>query len=175
MLDYAKSKSPSNYGFQFCRSLSLPVPDRFADFVTAFGVFTQLSPSEMYLYLEEIKRALKPRGTLIFSFLEFGDPEHRSAFLAEVNNRRAGGMGTDLNTLIERSVIEKWCSEIGYRIALFVDGRSAPWDGHPLCQAIACPQTLRLMMMSCARRSQLSDRGRSIPVPFPAGAFVSPA
>ena len=59
LLDYAATKSPTNYSFVLNRSLTLPADEKSADFVTAFSVFTHLLPSESYLYMEDARRVLK--------------------------------------------------------------------------------------------------------------------
>ena len=138
LLDYAQSKSPPHYVFKLHHHLDIPATDHFADFVTAFSVFTHLQHAETYLYLEDIRRVLKPRGKLVFSFLEFADPSHWSAFASQVDARRQNGSGQFvLNTMIERPVIEHWAKQLGYTIERFVDGNDAPWDTNPLGQAVA--------------------------------------
>ena len=56
------------------RALYIPAPDACADMVCAFSVFTHLLHTETYLYLEDIRRVLRPGGRLVFSFLEFANP-----------------------------------------------------------------------------------------------------
>jgi SAM-dependent methyltransferase len=133
LLDYAKRKSPPNYAFLLHREMSVPAPDRSADFVTAFSVFTHLLHSESYLYLEDIRRVLKPDGKVVFSFLEFADAHHWPAFESEIEARQTG-RPTVLNTMIERSAIECWADRLGYIVERFVDGTAAPWQ---LWQALA--------------------------------------
>jgi SAM-dependent methyltransferase len=90
LLDYAASKCPPSYRFSLNHSLSLPVADGAADFISAFSVFTHLLPSEIYIYLEDMHRALRPGGTVVFSFMEVADPEHWGPFMSEVAVRRGG-------------------------------------------------------------------------------------
>ena len=91
LLDYAASRSPINYQFILNRTLAIPAADDSADMVCAFSLFTHLLHSETYLYMEDAKRVLKSGGKLVFTFLEFVDPQHWPQFMGEVNGRRPGG------------------------------------------------------------------------------------
>ncbi len=133
LLDYAATKSPSNYRFVLNRSLTIPCKDASADFVTAFSVFTHLLHSESFLYMQDIKRVLKVGGKLVLSFLEFANPAHWASFISEVESRRAGGNG-HLNMLIERSVLKKWAAELGYSM---IDDQDAQWGAKPFGQGVA--------------------------------------
>jgi SAM-dependent methyltransferase len=139
LLDYAKAKSPPHYIFKLHRQLNIPAPDHSADFVTAFSLFTRLLHSESYLYLEDIRRVLKPKGKLIFSFLEFADPNHWPAFSREIETRRANGAAivSALVTMIERNAIKCWAERLGYTEERIVDGKEAPWGTDPLGQSVA--------------------------------------
>jgi ubiquinone/menaquinone biosynthesis C-methylase UbiE len=137
LLDYAASKAPPDYRFVLHRDLHIPAPDACADMVCAFSVFTHLLHTETYLYLQDIRRVLLPGGRLVFSFLEFGDPEHWPVFAATVAAYRTGTL-PHLNQYVERSVIDLWCEKLGYVREMFVDGSAAPWgDAGPLWQSVA--------------------------------------
>jgi len=135
LLDYAATKSPTNYRFVLNRSLTLPADDKSADFVTAFSVFTHLLPSESYLYMEDARRVLKPGGKLVFSFLEVVEPSHWFAFEGEVNSRRAGG-SSHLNMMLERPMIKRMAETLGYSEPTFIGGSDAPWGGQSLGQSV---------------------------------------
>jgi ubiquinone/menaquinone biosynthesis C-methylase UbiE len=138
LLDYAKSKSPPHYIFKLHRQLSIPAPDHSADFITAFSVFTHLLHSESYLYLQDMKRALKPNGKIIFSFLEFADPNHWPMFASEIEARRANGaVVSALVTMIERKAIKCWAERLGYAVERIIGGDDAPWGTDPLGQSVA--------------------------------------
>ncbi|CAB3691525.1 2-methoxy-6-polyprenyl-1,4-benzoquinol methylase, mitochondrial [Paraburkholderia sediminicola] len=121
LLDYAKSKTPAHYRFARHTALSLPTGDEAIDIACAFSVFTHLLHHESYLYLQDMRRALKPGGRVIFSFLEFAAPTHWIVFENTAKALRAGNPGP-LNTFIERPAVEKWAAELGYRIERFIDG-----------------------------------------------------
>ncbi|MBX6374924.1 MAG: class I SAM-dependent methyltransferase [Acetobacteraceae bacterium] len=136
LLDYARTKAPPDYRFVRSVSFELPAPDASADMVCAFSVFTHLLHEETYLYLEDIRRVLKPGGRCVFSFLEFAEPNHWRIFEATVEGRRVGAV-PHLNTFIERSTIEAWARQLGFRETIFIGGCEAPWCGEPLGQSVA--------------------------------------
>ena len=136
LLDYAKTKTPSNYRFLLHRTLSIPSDDNQRDFVSAFSVFTHLLHAETYIYLEDIKRTLKGGGKLVFSFLEFESDIHWGVFEETVEAQRHHS-NAHLTTFIERSVIDTWCKKLGYQIEAFISGVEARWNGRPLWQSTA--------------------------------------
>jgi ubiquinone/menaquinone biosynthesis C-methylase UbiE len=140
LLRYAKKKSPENYRFILNRSLSIPLPDASFDMASAFSVFTHLLHHESYIYLEELRRVVRPCGTVVFSFLEFAEDSHWPQFEATVNVQRSATL-PHLNQYIERSQIDLWASKLGYTSVRFVDSLAAPW-GSPgaLGQSVAILQ-----------------------------------
>jgi ubiquinone/menaquinone biosynthesis C-methylase UbiE len=136
LLDYAKSKSPSRYRFLLNRDLSIPAAENSCDYLCAFSVFTHLLQAESYIYLEDIRRVLKPEGTLVFSFLEFGFDEHWAVFETTIDSQRQSP-NPPLNMFIERSVIDLWCKKLGYVQEGYIAATEKRWDGKPLGQSIA--------------------------------------
>ena len=134
LLDYAAKKSPG-YRFKLHRQLSIPARDASADIISAFSVFTHLLHHETFIYMEEAKRALKPGGKLIFSFLEFAEPGHWSVFSATVEAQRASSV-PHLNTFIERNMITIWAARLGFGEPLFFDAGQVP-GAAPLGQSLA--------------------------------------
>ncbi|HEY8681783.1 MAG TPA: methyltransferase domain-containing protein [Rhodanobacter sp.] len=140
LLKYAKKKSPENYRFILNRSLRVPLPDASADMATAFSVFTHLLHHESYIYLEELRRVVRPGGMVVFSFLEFSEPSHWSQFEATVEVQRSATL-PHLNQFLERSQIEWWSDKLGYEGVRFVDSSAAPWGtSGALGQSIAILQ-----------------------------------
>lgn len=135
LLEYARSKSNSSFKFLLHRELSLPVEDRSLDMGCAFSVFTHLQHDESFLYLQDARRALKPGGIFVFSFLEFTAKSHWSVFESTVSNRRAK-TPTHLNQFIERSVVKLWAEKLGFDIIEFVDPLGHPWGERPCGQAV---------------------------------------
>lgn len=136
-LDYARTKAPRTYRFVLNRTLNIPAPDASADMVAAFSVFTHLLHAETYLYMEDIRRVLRPGGRLVLSFLEFADPEHWLVFEGTVDAQRHSTL-PHLNQFIERNAIDLWCRRLGYEREAFIDGADAPWGDAPkLWQSLA--------------------------------------
>jgi ubiquinone/menaquinone biosynthesis C-methylase UbiE len=137
LLDYAAEKCPPHYRFKLHRELSIPVANASTDMICAFSVFTHLLHHESYLYIEDACRALKPKGKLIFSFLEFADPRHWKVFTDTVEVQRATTMLPHLNSFVERSAINVWASHLGFSDAEFIKGSDGVLGGKGLGQAIA--------------------------------------
>jgi ubiquinone/menaquinone biosynthesis C-methylase UbiE len=134
---YAQSKSDEGYRFVVNRALNIPSSDSSADMVSAFSIFTHLLHAETYLYLEDIKRVLRPGGHVVFSFLEFAEAGHWYVFVATVDAKRTNKMPL-LNQFIERDTIDTWCEHLGYEREAFISAGDAPWHSEPpLGQAIA--------------------------------------
>jgi SAM-dependent methyltransferase len=136
LLDYAAKASPPNYRFVLNRALSIPCDTSSIDMACAFSVFTHLLHAETYIYLEDIRRVLKPGGHLVFSFLAFGDPNHWTVFANTVAAQRTMSV-PHLNMFIERNAIELWCSKLDLTLVKFIDGTEAHWRTGPLGQAVA--------------------------------------
>jgi ubiquinone/menaquinone biosynthesis C-methylase UbiE len=137
LLDYAATKAPRTYRFLLNRTLRIPAPDASADMVCAFSVFTHLLHTESYIYMQDIFRVLRPGGRLVFSFLEFADPEHWLVFSGTVEAQR-NSAAPHLNQFIERNAIDAWCAKLGFERETFINGPDAPWGDAPnLWQATA--------------------------------------
>lgn len=136
LLDYARSKSPRNYKFLLHRHLSIPADDNSSDYIAAFSVFTHLLHTESFIYLQDIKRALKPGGTLVFSFLEYLVDSHWQIFESTVAAQKVQANGL-LNTFIERSAIDLWCDRLGYQRESYIPATEAVPGSAPLGQTVA--------------------------------------
>jgi len=87
--------------------------------------------------MEDIRRVLRPGGRLVFSFLEFANPDHWLVFGGTVESQRNSTL-PHLNQFIERNAIDLWCEKLGYEREAFIDGPDAPWGDAPrLWQATA--------------------------------------
>ncbi|WP_158913934.1 bifunctional 2-polyprenyl-6-hydroxyphenol methylase/3-demethylubiquinol 3-O-methyltransferase UbiG [Caulobacter sp. S45] len=135
LLAYARTRAPPSYRFVLNTKLTLPVTDERFDMACAFSVFTHLQHEETFLYLSELARVIRPGGRLVFSFLEFRAPEHwlvfRNAVHAVSESRRV-----HLDMFIERSVIDLWCSQLGFEREQFV-GPGDAGVGGSLGQSVA--------------------------------------
>jgi SAM-dependent methyltransferase len=99
--------------------LTIPASDNSKDFACAFSVFTHLPHAETYIYLEEIKRVLKPGGRLVFSFLEFAVPAHWTVFEKSVADARQPSV---LSEFIETGAIRTWCEHLNLHIGALHPG-----------------------------------------------------
>jgi SAM-dependent methyltransferase len=136
LLDYARTKSPPHYRFILNRTYSLPVPDASADMATAFSVFTHLFPEETYLYLEDMRRILRPGGRVVFSFLDFAEDYHWTTFEEAVANKRAG-KPSHINAFLARDTIALWSEKLGYECETFIGAQETIPGGSPLGQSVA--------------------------------------
>jgi len=133
LLDYAATKSPPHYLFLRSHALAVPAETGSLDFLCAFSLFTHLLHHETYLYMEDIHRALKPGGKLVFSFLEFGAAVHWPIFIATVNGSRTN-TSPHLNSFIERSAIQIWSSHLGFIVDGYIEPGQAVSPVGPLGQ-----------------------------------------
>jgi len=136
LLDYAVSKSPSNYKFKKHQQLNVPVVSESADIICVFSVFTHLLHHESYIYLEDMKRVLREGGIIIFSFLEFELSDHWAIFSATVEAQRNSTLPA-LNTFIEKSVIRIWAEKLNFEIIELINGNERKFGGKALGQSIA--------------------------------------
>ncbi len=108
-----------DWRFYEAPGLSIPEKDNDADFICFFSVFTHLLHEESYKYLKEAARVIKPRGKIIFSFLEFKIPSHWWIFEQVLADNRADKV---LNQFISRDAIEAWVSHLNLEIVDIFDG-----------------------------------------------------
>lgn len=132
LLDYAASRSRPGFRFQLHPALTIPRADESVDIACAFSVFTHLLHHESYIYLEEMKRVLRPGGRVVFSFLEFAEPRHWKFFQHAVAAQRNSEQPV-LCQFMERQVVANWAAALGLELERFVDGREDTGAG-PLGQ-----------------------------------------
>ncbi len=112
----------------------IPFPDKVANFVCFFSVFTHLLHEDSYRYLCEAHRVTKPGGHVVFSFLEFLIPSHWDIFQRSVET---GKFGLLENMFIDRDAIRSWASKAGFEVESICDGDKSHfpipeviiWDG----------------------------------------------
>lgn len=115
------------------RGLTIAAPDASLDMVYHWSVFTHIAPEECYLYMQDIFRALKPGGKLVFSFLELTEPEHRRVFFSRLKGYQKDRPPMLLDTFLHRDWIKWWASDIGFDAPTFSDGldnskHPEPWQ-----------------------------------------------
>lgn len=89
LIEYAAegNKAAKNFKFQVAEGLKVPAADNTVDFCSVFSVFTHMLHEDSYVYLEDIRRALKPGGKLVISFLEFSQEDHWPVFFEQFRPR----------------------------------------------------------------------------------------
>jgi SAM-dependent methyltransferase len=102
---------------------TIPAADSSADFVTFFSVFTHLLDEDIYRFMREAKRVLKPDGRIVFSFLDFGCDLHWPIFVKMVDDPIPSGV---LNKFITKLTIDRWARSLGLRVEEIRDG-SEKW------------------------------------------------
>lgn len=124
LTDYArKICRREDWGFHTTEGFGIPAPDASADFVCFFSVFTHLLHEDIYKYLTEAKRVLRPGGKIVFSFLDFAVPSHWTIFeltVADSNPNRV------LNMFVSKDAIQAWSQHLQLNVAAIYDGH-VPW------------------------------------------------
>ncbi len=128
LVTYLKTKC-LGYDAVVHRDLSIAAPSNSLDMVFHWSVFTHLYPEECYIYMEDIFRALKPGGKMVFSFLELEDENHHSIFQRRLAQFRRRGWSATLDTFLHRDWIRFWAQDIGFADVMFTDGSDA--SAHP--------------------------------------------
>ena len=131
LLDYAKQGCPPNWAFLQVEEIGIPFADDSADFACFFSVFTHLLHEETYCYLVEARRAVKPGGRIVFSFLEYEN--NWQIFEDTYNGIKGGGSNDHLNMFIGRDAITAWAAHLGMAI---VDIRAATDPFIPLSRPV---------------------------------------
>lgn len=108
-----------DWQFKATEGQLIPCDDAEADFVCFFSVFTHLLHEDTYRYFLESKRALRPGGTMVFSFLEFAVPCHWETFMASFIREEKG---RHLNQFLDRDAIRAFAGHAGLEIISIHDG-----------------------------------------------------
>ncbi|MBU6267266.1 MAG: class I SAM-dependent methyltransferase [Sphingomonadales bacterium] len=111
------------------RDLRIAAADGSLDMVFCASVFTHLHAEESYIYLEDIFRALKPGGRLVFSFCELEDPAHHGVFDRNVHNQRRGNDIVHLNAFLHRDWIRLFAARLGFGEPRFTAGDDTTHHG----------------------------------------------
>ena len=119
-LDYARRKcSREDWEFNLIEENNLLSDLPSFDFITFFSVFTHILDEDIFLYLQESIRHLKPQGRIIFSFLDFECENHWHIFEQNLENRTDKSV---MNTFLSKSTIRIWAKKLGLKIDRIHDG-----------------------------------------------------
>jgi len=121
LITFAKTNHP-NYDFFLHEDFSVRAEDATIDLLFAWSLFTHLNPEETYLYLQDAKRVLAPKGRLMFSFLEPLIPWHWQLFKDRVVQIAHGVKPAHLDYFFDRKFIEMISHDLGFEIIKFIDG-----------------------------------------------------
>lgn len=78
-----------------------------------------LLDEDIYRYIEEAKRLLKPGGKLVFSYLDFTVATHGTMFELTLTGRSPAPV---LNKFISKDAIHAWAHRFGLRVEQLHDG-----------------------------------------------------
>jgi ubiquinone/menaquinone biosynthesis C-methylase UbiE len=129
LLEFARKKcGRKDWTFKPVDRIEIPEKDGVADFVVFFSVLTHLTEKESYRYLQEAKRVLSRRGTIIASYLDPNIASHaRQAPKSWTNwrwwtqrSKRILGRG-HLNQLLSKKVLDHWSEELNLSIEYVED------------------------------------------------------
>lgn len=102
-----------DWRFEVAQGLVIPEEDGQVDIVCFFSVLTHLRHEASYLYLQEAARVLKPDGKIIFSFLEFYNPDNWEIFQNNINHIDGS---KPLNQFMSIEAIKIWAYRLGLEV-----------------------------------------------------------
>jgi len=120
-LDYARQKCDRrDWEFIPVDRVLIPVANLSADFVTFFSVFTHLLDEDIFKFLIEAKRVLKPDGCVVFSFLDFDCDSHWPLFLKTVDESDPNRV---LNKFTTKGAIRRLVRGAALQVQTIFDGQ----------------------------------------------------
>jgi SAM-dependent methyltransferase len=118
LIAYARERSNRpEWRFELTGSPTIPVEDETADMICFFSVFTHLPHEAIFAYLADARRALRPGGAVVASFLEFADPALWPVFEGMVESIATA---THLNQFVHRDDLVAWCGAVGLVAERFI-------------------------------------------------------
>ncbi len=119
-VDHARAvANRPDWRFEVSNGQAIPEMDGQADMVCFFSIFTHLFHEQAYLYLREASRVLKPRGRVVFSFLEFRIPDQWAIFSTLLEDAYREH---PLIMFMGRDAIQAWSEHSDLRVLHIIDG-----------------------------------------------------
>ncbi len=115
----AKVSGRPDWEFHTTTGSGIPAADGVADMVCFFSVFTHLHDDDIYRYLAEAKRVLKPGGKIVFSYLDYAVGTHWAIFAATLADKNPDRV---LNQFVSKDAIAAWCRHLGLTVERLCDG-----------------------------------------------------
>jgi SAM-dependent methyltransferase len=109
----ALAKGAPNFRFETVDRCAIPAADASADIVCGFSVITHLLDEQVFDYFREARRVLRPGGSVVFSYLDFGFPGHQKRFLAFAKDHAAR---SDVLKFLERSTLRFFAESVGLKV-----------------------------------------------------------
>jgi SAM-dependent methyltransferase len=120
LLDHARQIcNRTDWKFLLTDGTAVPAEDNTVDFACFFSVFTHLRHEESYRYLEQTKKALRPGGLIVFSFLEFKIHSHWAVFDHMIQHSRPE---SPLNQFMDRDGIAQFARYLDLEVQQIWDG-----------------------------------------------------
>lgn len=122
ILDEARKIAGGDSRFRFDTPIDCKIPlgDAEADVVVAYSVITHLMDEEIFDYLLDARRVLRPGGFAFFSFLDFFNNQHQADFFKHVQHHRQGQ--GDILAFTTRDVLALFGDRAGFSNVEFLDG-----------------------------------------------------
>jgi len=120
-LEFAREKC-GRPDWEFIRNSepTIPAADSSADFISFFSVFTHLLDEDIFRFLMEARRVLKPGGKIVFSLLDFECESHWTVFEATLADRNPDRV---INKFISKGAIRRWSRALGLEVETIWDGQ----------------------------------------------------
>lgn len=120
LVRYAEKKAARpEWRFHAVQHPPLPLGEGTVDFVCFFSVFTHLLDEDIYRYLADAARLLKPGGRIIFSYLDFSVVSHWAIFDVTLRDTNPDAV---LNKFINKDAINVWARHLNLQVDALHDG-----------------------------------------------------
>lgn len=144
-----------DFSFEQVHGLTVPEADSVADMACLFSVLTHLRHEESYLYLEDIKRCLKPGGLIVFSFLDFRERSHWAPFTTVVEEARRGS-AYHVNQFMSHDTIAAFAEMLDMELIAIHNG-STPYIKNSVHDGSdSSPKLVTFGQSSCVLRKRLT-------------------